>query len=260
MTVQMTAFVAFMVLTERRIQARRWDCLCCIQRAGPTTPQPSVTAATTRQQAWPTNDLASAPTVDVAMDLPVAGPQKSGGEAIEGESAVKRFFRLYYAPVLTRWWVKALVIAIFLGLGAASWYGVYQVEYGQPLSDLAPDGSYLADYDAVQQVSLALIYAMSASLLAPSHADAHNERPTPTPLPAALRSLRRPPTTSKSASLLVCTSSMALMCPSRCSSTRCCAHGIWRFRLTLSTLPQPPFWATGWSASLAGLMSRTRRW
>jgi hypothetical protein len=32
-------------------------------------------------------------------------------------------------------------------------YGVTQLQYGQPLSDLAPDGSYLQDYDAVQQAT-----------------------------------------------------------------------------------------------------------
>ena len=31
-------------------------------------------------------------------------------------------------------------------------YGITQIKYGQPLSDLAPDGSYVQDYDAVQQV------------------------------------------------------------------------------------------------------------
>ncbi len=31
-------------------------------------------------------------------------------------------------------------------------YGIYQIKYGQPLSDLAPDGSYLQNYDKIQQV------------------------------------------------------------------------------------------------------------
>jgi hypothetical protein len=59
----------------------------------------------------------------------------------------------YYAPALARWWVKIPIVIFFLLWGAGSLYGVRRVKYGQPLSDLAPDGSYVQDYDHEQTVS-----------------------------------------------------------------------------------------------------------
>lgn len=58
----------------------------------------------------------------------------------------------YYAPLLAHWWVKVPIILFFLLWGAGSLYGIRHLKYGQPLSDLAPDGSYLQDYDSVQRV------------------------------------------------------------------------------------------------------------
>jgi hypothetical protein len=38
-----------------------------------------------------------------------------------------------------------------------SFIGIYRLRYGQPLSDLAPDGSYLQKYDTINQVGFFLL-------------------------------------------------------------------------------------------------------
>lgn len=58
------------------------------------------------------------------------------------------------ASLLSKWYVKVPVILFFIAWAVISWYGIYKIRYGQPLSDLAPDGSYLQDYDRVSTVSV----------------------------------------------------------------------------------------------------------
>ena len=57
------------------------------------------------------------------------------------------------APFLALWYVKVAVLLLFLAYAILCFIGIYRLTYGQPLSDLAPDGSYLQKYDAVNQVS-----------------------------------------------------------------------------------------------------------
>jgi hypothetical protein len=57
------------------------------------------------------------------------------------------------APFLALWYVKAAVLSIFVAYAAVSLVGIYRLTYGQPLADLAPDGSYLQTYDKVNKVS-----------------------------------------------------------------------------------------------------------
>ena len=56
------------------------------------------------------------------------------------------------APFLALWYVKVAVLLLFLAYAILCFIGIYRLTYGQPLSDLAPDGSYLQKYDAVNQV------------------------------------------------------------------------------------------------------------
>ena len=56
------------------------------------------------------------------------------------------------APFLALWYVKVLVLLAFTAYAVISFIGIYRLTYGQPLSDLAPDGSYLQKYDALNQV------------------------------------------------------------------------------------------------------------
>ncbi len=55
-------------------------------------------------------------------------------------------------PLLSKWWVKVAVLAFFTFWIAISFYGIGKIKYGQPLSTLVTDGSYVAHYDTVQQV------------------------------------------------------------------------------------------------------------
>mmetsp|Transcript_34827 Transcript_34827/g.88256 ORF Transcript_34827/g.88256 Transcript_34827/m.88256 type:complete len:913 (-) Transcript_34827:778-3516(-) len=180
LVLMMTMFVACMVITERRIAANRLDCLCCITSsqpapASPAQPQLSAELSTTITKHATSDDLKASvalslpptqaiPPMDAVKGAPGAGSDSGARDAgaplaaihdddVADENMVKRFFRKYYAPFLGRWYIKVLVLCLFAAWGAASWYGIYQVQYGQPLSDLAPDGSYLQDYDAVQQAT-----------------------------------------------------------------------------------------------------------
>lgn len=75
------------------------------------------------------------------------------------------------APFLALWYVKVAVLLLFLAYAILSFVGIYRLTYGQPLSDLAPDGSYLQKYDAVNQVmearpptSMELVMSVAASI------------------------------------------------------------------------------------------------
>lgn len=75
--------------------------------------------------------------------------------APQTESTINYIFRVYYGPILMKWYVKVLVIMAFLAFAAVSAVGITRMKYGQPISDLAPDGSYLQDYYEVQQATYA---------------------------------------------------------------------------------------------------------
>jgi hypothetical protein len=102
----MTLFIAFMVYTERRIGAGRWDILCCVMR-----PSAARVAAAAAPPALDEGGKASLPS-DKAMQVASASatplpPVGGGGMAMErreadvmlndddvkGESVVKKFFR-----------------------------------------------------------------------------------------------------------------------------------------------------------------------
>lgn len=139
MILMMTAFIACMVLVEKRIGAGRWDCCCCITS--------SAAPAHSGSQVVTGLPVVAAPQPDSSFTR----GQAIHDDSIADENLVKKFFRKYYAPALTKWYVKVPIILFFLTWAVASWYGIYQIEYGQPLSDLAPDGSYVQTYDEEQQ-------------------------------------------------------------------------------------------------------------
>ena len=45
------------------------------------------------------------------------------------------------------------MLAIFTGYAIYSFWAIYHIKYGQPLSDLVPDGSYIKGYDTVRRPS-----------------------------------------------------------------------------------------------------------
>jgi hypothetical protein len=81
----MTAFIAFMVLVEKRINARRWDCFCCITAKGSAEP-------TIVNSALPVTTTTTAP-----GDQGVARPSDAmlKDDDIADEAWVKKFFRKY---------------------------------------------------------------------------------------------------------------------------------------------------------------------
>eukprot|EP00198_Chlamydomonas_reinhardtii_P013063 XP_001702400.1 sterol sensing 5-transmembrane protein [Chlamydomonas reinhardtii] len=70
---------------------------------------------------------------------------------VEEPNLMKKLFAAYYAPFLTKWYGKVFVIAIFIGWAVLSAVGAPRLEEGQPLSELAPDDSYLQDYVQVME-------------------------------------------------------------------------------------------------------------
>ncbi|KAJ3611570.1 hypothetical protein NHX12_021585 [Muraenolepis orangiensis] len=69
--------------------------------------------------------------------------KETGAEKIQ---PVNNFFKNYYGPLLTKPWVKAVVIVIYTGYLAGSIYGCFHVEQGLDLKDLAADDSYVISY------------------------------------------------------------------------------------------------------------------
>ncbi|KAI8479819.1 Patched domain-containing protein 3 [Branchiostoma belcheri] len=68
------------------------------------------------------------------------------GEYHGSDHAIMVFFRKYFGPVITKWWVKAIVLLIYGAyLGCAIW-GCTQVRQGIRLSRLAPDDSFVVDF------------------------------------------------------------------------------------------------------------------
>ncbi|KAL6764059.1 patched [Haematococcus lacustris] len=148
LVLMMTAFVGMMVLTERRIKRGRFDFCCCFGR----DPEPDV--VTGLPVAAPVNG-----TVQISAFAGAYGHQNTtkmlADDDVKDESWIKVFFRKYYAPFLSIVWVKIFVVLFFVAWATLSWISIYKMKYGQPLADLAPDGSYLQEYDRVQQATYA---------------------------------------------------------------------------------------------------------
>ncbi|KAI8505642.1 Patched domain-containing protein 3 [Branchiostoma belcheri] len=68
------------------------------------------------------------------------------GEYHGSDHTVMVFFRKYFGPFVTKWWVKVIVLLIYGAyLGCAIW-GCTQVRQGIRLSRLAADDSYVVDF------------------------------------------------------------------------------------------------------------------
>ena len=50
------------------------------------------------------------------------------------------------------WWGKVIVLAVFAGYIVMTGVGIPRLQEGQPLSELAPDDSFLQDYVEVMEV------------------------------------------------------------------------------------------------------------
>ncbi|KAG2484795.1 hypothetical protein HYH03_016448 [Edaphochlamys debaryana] len=121
-------------------------------------PRPSIPSAFADHSA---QDAAFAPSrspTSADMHPQGQGQGQGQGDASKGLGVVeeepnlmKKIFAKYYAPALTRWWVKALVLLAFAGWAVLSGVGAPRLEEGQPLSELAPDDSYLQGYVAVTE-------------------------------------------------------------------------------------------------------------
>ncbi|XP_033627196.1 patched domain-containing protein 3-like [Asterias rubens] len=62
------------------------------------------------------------------------------------DHALMIFFKNYYGPFITRWWMIVLIIVLYLGYLGAAIYGCTQVQEGLSLRNLARDNSYAADF------------------------------------------------------------------------------------------------------------------
>lgn len=107
MVLMMTLFVAFMVITEKRIAANRWDCLCCCVRKGgksasdahaPNAVQMAAYGNAPQVQGMPRvggGSGSSTPDLTVTATGPAGGRAALHDDEVEGENLVKKFFRKY---------------------------------------------------------------------------------------------------------------------------------------------------------------------
>ncbi|GFR43592.1 hypothetical protein Agub_g4689 [Astrephomene gubernaculifera] len=176
----MTFLVGVMVLTERRIARNRLDCCCCATSGGPPLPtaaraflaapagagccantvQPGMappnhmcapSRAAVAESAEQVSDFKTSAVPVVACQDPTRGgsPRQHPAPLSDEEAEpnlMKKLFSRYYAPFLTKWYGKVFVLAIFTGWIVLSGVGIPKLKLGQPLSELAPDTSYLQDY------------------------------------------------------------------------------------------------------------------
>ncbi|XP_071790217.1 patched domain-containing protein 3-like [Asterias amurensis] len=77
-------------------------------------------------------------------------PADQGGEL--NDHALMIFFKKYYGPFITRWWMISLIIVSYLGYQGAAIYGCTQVQEGLNLRNLARDNSYSGNFLDMESV------------------------------------------------------------------------------------------------------------
>jgi hypothetical protein len=115
---QLTFFLGCFVLTERRIDAQRYDCLCCLKRPTSETAPPD-----------------SAPRKPVGL---MSGNKDTGLQALLDK---------HLLPALLHPVGRALMLALVVGLSVVGAVGITRLREGLPLGDLAPDDHYYRDFD-----------------------------------------------------------------------------------------------------------------
>ncbi|KAI2636722.1 patched family-domain-containing protein [Xylaria nigripes] len=113
---QMTLFISVLSYNQRRIEDHRADCFPCIH----------IKAA--------------------RIHLSENGNSGSRLYDVPEESLLQQFIRKHYAPTLLKKKVKAVIVAIFLGLLAAGVALIPYVKLGLDQRVALPDDSYLIDY------------------------------------------------------------------------------------------------------------------
>lgn len=173
MVFMLSFFTAAFVLTERRITDNRLDCVCCVQRDGAPPPQaapldgegplPTSVPVAIMLARPPTSSCSassSSSSSHRASELAVKVSPRSGAAggaaappaapaaaaAAADNNLLKTAVRRYYAPFITSWWGKCIVLAAFIGYIVMTGIGIPRLKEGQPLSELAPDDSFLQDY------------------------------------------------------------------------------------------------------------------
>jgi Patched family len=116
---QVSLFVAFLVLNERRASANRLDLVPCV----------SATARCTSP-----------------VDRPSINPSGEADESEVARTLVGRMFYNYYAPVLLKPAVKIGVLVLCGGLFAFSLFGASQLRSGLSNTDVLPTDSYLLQF------------------------------------------------------------------------------------------------------------------
>ncbi|XP_022093208.1 patched domain-containing protein 3-like [Acanthaster planci] len=122
---QITFFGACMVLTGRREAANR-HCMSCLKV------KPKSESSST------------AYTIFCAGGLSQQASDRDEGDT--NDHALMLFFKNYYGPFITRWWMVILTIILFLAYLGTAIYGCTQVREGLALRNLARDYSYAADF------------------------------------------------------------------------------------------------------------------
>ncbi|XP_033644620.1 patched domain-containing protein 3-like isoform X1 [Asterias rubens] len=77
---------------------------------------------------------------------------KHKGSVIDLEHRIMKFFRLYYAPFITKRWVKTIVLILYILYLSGALYGCSQIKQGLALKNLAMDNSPAFEFYDLEDV------------------------------------------------------------------------------------------------------------
>lgn len=110
---QLTLFLAYFVLNERRIAGSRYDCACCWKRPEPSITDPSAV------QSVPVGILSS-----------------------NKDSYLQLVLNKYMLPAILSPIGKLVIVGLVIATSVLGGIGVSRLDEGLPLGDLAPDDHY----------------------------------------------------------------------------------------------------------------------
>ena len=135
---QLTLFLGYFVLHERRVAANRFDCCCCWSRSEST----EGAGRSTSKDTIPVGILSSSK-----------------------DSYLQKLLNNYVIPALLSTVGKLVIVLLVVALAVLGAIGVTRLDEGLPLGSLAPDGHYFKGFDERN----VLFETQSGAPLAPSH-------------------------------------------------------------------------------------------
>jgi hypothetical protein len=127
---QLTIFLGYYVLHERRVAANRYDCLCCCTR---------------RESISGTDPSIEDP--DKSMPAEAAKPLPIGMLSSNKDSLLQQAINKYILPLMLHPIGKVVIVLLVVAVAVLGGIGVAEVTEGLPTGSLAPDGHYYKTFD-----------------------------------------------------------------------------------------------------------------